>query len=285
MGILLAITALLSWGLGDFLIQRSARKFGDWMALFYITAFGSIVLFPFILKDLAPALASHGILLWLIAIVTLFFALLDFEALRIGKISVIEPIYAFEIPIAALLASYFAHERLSAAQGILIFCIMVGIFLISTRSFGHLKRIHLEKGVWFAAFATIGMGTANFLFGVGSRVTNPLVVNWFADIFLTIVCLGYLFFSDGLRDVMVGFRSNQRLVLMVSFFDNLAWIAFSYAMLFIPIAVATGISEGYIAFAGGLGLIFNREKLLKHQWIGFFLAASAVIALAIVTDK
>ena len=285
MGILLAITALLSWGLGDFLIQRSARKFGDWIALLYITAFGSIVLFPFVLKDLTPAFASHGILLWLTAIVTLVFALLDFEALRVGKISVIEPIYALEIPIAAFLAAYFAHETISMIQGVFIFFIMAGIFLVSTRSFRRLKRVDVEKGVWFAAFATIGMGTANFLFGIGSRATNPLVVNWFADIFLTVACLIYLLLSGGIRDVTAGLQNNRRLILTVSFFDNLAWIAFSYAMLFIPIAVATGISEGYIAFAGGLGLIFNREKLTKHQWVGFFLAAVAVIALAIVTDK
>jgi drug/metabolite transporter (DMT)-like permease len=285
MGILLALTALISWGLGDFLIQRSARKFGDWVALFYITAFGAIILFPFALKDLAPAFASHSILLWLAAIVTLLFALLDFEALRIGKISVIEPVYAFEIPIAALLAAYFAHEQLTATQILLIFSVMLGIFLISTRSFSHFKRIHLEKGAWFAAFATIGMGIANFLFGVGSRATSPLMINWFVDVFVAVACIVYLLSAGRAREIIADFKNNRRLILTVSFFDNLAWVAFSSAMLFIPIAVATGISEGYIAFAGGLGLIFNREKLKKHQWAGFLLAAVAVIALAIVTDK
>jgi multidrug transporter EmrE-like cation transporter len=56
-------------------------------------------------------------------------------------------------------------------------------------------------------------------------------------------------------------------------------------MLLIPIGVATGISEGYIAFAGGLGLVFNKEKLKAHQWVGFLLAVAAVVALAIITDK
>lgn len=285
MGILLAVTALLSWGLGDFLIQRSARKFGDWMALLYITAFGAIVLFPFVVNSIASSFASHGILLWIAAIVTLFFALLDFESLRVGKISIVEPIYAFEIPVAAVLAAYFAHEHLTMAQSILIISVMAGIFLISTRSFNHLKQIRIEKGVWVAVFGTIGMGTANFLFGVGSRATNPLVVNWFADIFVALVCLCYLFFSGRMHEIAADLKNNRRLIFTVSFLDNLAWVAFSYAMLFIPIGVATGISEGYVAFAGSLGLVFNKEKLKVHQWVGFLLAVVAVVALAIITDK
>ena len=285
MGILLAITALLSWGLGDFLIQRSARKFGDWISLFYITAFGAIILSPFVLNDLARSFAFHSILLWLAAIVTLLFALLDFESLRVGKISIVEPIYAFEIPIAAFLAAWLAHEALSAIQIFLVLSIMVGILLISTRSFRGFGRIRMEQGVWCAIFATIGMGTANFLFGIGSRVTNPLVVNWFVDIFVAAICFGYLAMTGKLKEISNDFKNNRRLIMTVSFFDNLAWVAFSYAMLLIPIGVATGISEGYIAFAGGLGLIFNNERLKRHQWAGFFLVTVAVIALAIVTDK
>lgn len=69
----------------------------------------------------------------------------------------------------------------------------------------------------------------------------------------------------------------------MSFFDNLAWVAFSAAMLYIPMGVATGISEGYIAFAGGLGLLLNNEKLRPHQWVGFVVAIVSVIILAFIT--
>ncbi|MEK7110702.1 MAG: EamA family transporter, partial [Patescibacteria group bacterium] len=55
MGIVFALTALFAWGIGDFLIQRSARKFGDWAALFFIDIFGTIVLLPFVWQDF-PAL-------------------------------------------------------------------------------------------------------------------------------------------------------------------------------------------------------------------------------------
>ena len=46
-GIGLAFAAMLSWGIGDFWIQKSARKVGDLEALFFITLFGAFVLSPF----------------------------------------------------------------------------------------------------------------------------------------------------------------------------------------------------------------------------------------------
>lgn len=285
MGILFAVMALFAWGFGDFLIQKSARAFGDWIALFYITAFGSIVLFPFVYADLRAAFSLHSLLLFAAGFITLAFALLDFEALRVGKISVVEPIYALEIPVTAVLAAYFIHENLTFAQVFFIIAVMTGIFFISARSFGVFKKIHMERGVWYAALATIGMGIANFLFGLGARATNPLIINWFVDIFVTIIALIYLVATSRLKIAGRELKERGVLVFKVGFFDNLAWVAFSYAMLYIPIAVATGISEGYIAFAGILGLIFNRERLRAHQKIGFVLAITAVIILAFITDK
>jgi drug/metabolite transporter (DMT)-like permease len=285
MGILLAFVALLAWGFGDFLIQKSARNFGNWVALFYISAFGSIVLFPFVYNDIGHAVSAHSVLLLGASVVILFAGLLDFEALRIGKISVVEPMYALEIPVAAVLAAYVIHETLTVPQVIFMVAIIAGIFLISTRSFSALKKLNAEKGVWQAIVATIGMGAVNFLFGVGSRETSPLMINWFTSLFIAIVTLIYLICTSRVGEIVANLKEKKLLVLGVSFFDNLAWVSFSYAMLFIPIAIATGISEGYIAFAGALGLMFNQEKLRRHQWIGFFLIVISVVLLAFITDK
>ncbi len=283
MGVLLAITALLSWGLGDFLIQRSARKFGDWVALFYISAFGTIVLLPFVYHEIPSALGSHALLLWAASIITLFAALLDFEALRVGKISVVEPIYAFEISVTTILAATLIGEGLNILQASLIVSLIVGILLISTRSFSAFKKMHLEKGVWYALLATIGMGTITFLFGLAARETSPLMINWFTSVVLAVACFAYLAYKGRLREIRNDFRASRRLILNVSFFDNLAWVAFSYAALSMPIAIAAGITEGFIVFASGLGLLFNKEKLRAHQWVGFALAVVSVITLAFIT--
>ena len=57
LGVLFALGALIFWGLGDFLIQRSTRKVGNWETLFIITLFGTVILIPFIYKDLYSLLS------------------------------------------------------------------------------------------------------------------------------------------------------------------------------------------------------------------------------------
>lgn len=285
MGILFAFIAMFSWGLGDFLIQKSARKFGDWLTLFYIAAFSAIVLFPFVCKELPGVFSDIKTLAFLIlaGIVILFAALFDIEAFKRGKISIIEPVNAMELPIAVLLASLILGEYLNFSQWLLLVLLIGGIFLVSTKSFRHLKNIRAERGVGFAALAAIAMGTTCLLFGVGGRKISPLMINWFTDLFLAIITFGYLAYKSRLREIAIDFRQNKKLILGVSFFDNAAWIAYTYSMVYIPIAISTGISESYIALAALLGLTINKEKLKKHQWLGLAVCIFAAVALAFLT--
>jgi len=285
MGVLFAVTALFAWGLGDFLIQRSARKFGDWLALFYVTFFATVVLFPFVYKDVARDVIAEWPLLLLVSTVIFVAALLDFEALKEGKISVIEPIYAMEIPVTAIIALAIINETLAPVQVFLIVISVLGLFLVSTRSFGHFKKMHLEKGVWYAFFATIGMGLSNFLFGYGSRALDPLMIVWMTSIFMATACFLYLLIAGRAKEIVYDFRHHKRLILNVGFFDTLAWVTYSYACLTIPIAIATSISEAYIVLGAILGYVYNKERLKVHQFLGFFLAFVALIALVFLTEK
>lgn len=285
MGIAFAFLALFSWGLGDFLIQRSARKFGDWVALLYITAFGSIVLFPFIYHEL-PGLSVDrvaALILFSAGCVITFASLLDFEGLRQGKISVVEPIYAMEVPITVALGVFVAKEYLSWVQGMLIAALLVGIFLVATKSFHHLRNIRAERGVWLAVLATIGMGVANFLFGIGGRVTSALMVNWFTSTFMAVVCILYLIATHRWGEVRHDLRHSKKLIIGMCVCDNVAWISYTAAALTIPIAIAIAVSESYIALAAMLGVVLNREKLGAHQKFGLGLAVVSVVILAFVT--
>jgi len=283
MGIAFAFLALIFWGIGDFLIQRSVRKFGDWIMIFYIDLIGVIMFTPFVFKTLIPTVRKPDdlVILLVASTVLLFAALVDFEALKNGKISVVEPIFAFEVPVTAILAYFFIQEKITVFELSLIIVLVVGIALVATKSWRHF-RLKMEKGVLLAILTTIFMGTANFLFGFGGRQTDPWLINWFTSAFLALVSLIYILSKGQAGLILQDWRINKNLITQVSIYDNLAWLFFTFSILYIPIAIATGISESYIALAALLGLVFNGEKLARHQWLGLIICSIAAVILAII---
>lgn len=283
MGSIFAIIAFLSWGFGDYFIQKTTRRFGDWLTLFYICLSASVILLPFIYPDIGPLFSAEGWkdlrILLLAGAVSTAAALCLFEGLRRGKIAVIDPIFSLEIIITASLAALFLGERLSGLQVMLIGVLFIGIILISVRGFHHFKDFKIEAGVIFALLATVLMGGENFLNGWGARLTDGLMVNWFISLFVTIVTFTYIVYSGQVKNIIPDIRRRPGLLAAVCFTDNLGWIAYSYSMTYIPMAMATGISEGYIALAAVLGLTLNKEKIKLHQIIGLIVTLAAAIGL------
>lgn len=285
MGLIFTFTALVCWGFGDFLIQKCTRKFGDWLSLFYIAAFVTLGLLPFIYQSLISSF-HHPLKLFLLllaGLVVLIASLLDLEALKLGKISVVEPIYAFEISVTAALSVFVIKESLSGGQILLIGSLLIGIILLSIKNFSDFKNVKLEKGIWYAISATVFMGIVNVIFGIGARTTDPLLINWVTSLIMAIAALIYLINKKQAKKIVFEFKKNKALILKTVIIDNLAWIAFAYSTLYIPIAITTSISEGYIGLAAGLGLIFNKERLKAHQFVGLIVVIASVIALARIT--
>lgn len=285
MGLFFVALAIAGWGLGDFLIQRSARKLGDWEALFYITAFGAVVLYPFVYQSLGALSPFDWVVLVGTSVVIFVAALLDFDALRVGKISVVEPIYAMEVPITIALSTLLVGELLSAEQLVLVMVLLAGIILVSNKHFSRLHVRTLERGVFVAILATVGMGLSNFLFGFAARSTTPLMINWFTCVFMALGTLGYLLYTGRGAKLITGMRRNPVLLLVVGACDNLAWVGFSSSTLYMPIGLATGLSESYIALAAILGLIYNKESLRPHQKVGLAVSVCAAVALAFVVPN
>ena len=282
LGILFAIGALVFWGFGDFLIQKTTRKLGDWKTLFVISLFGLIILTPFVYKDLE--MLNGNFLLFIGASATLLIAaMLDFEALKKGKLAIVEPALALEVLVSIIFAFIIINEVLNFKQIVLVICIILGITLVSLKSFHLKRRAWIEKGAILGMIGAIFMGATNFLVGFTSRVTNPLIITWFYSLFLTVICLAYLIANKKFGKLVSDFKRHKKLILAVSSFDNAAWICFAFAMTLIPIAIAVALSESYIALATLLGLMLNNEKLLTHQKIGIALTLASVIALAVIT--
>ncbi len=280
-----AVIAMLSWGIGDFLIQKSARKIGDWETIFVIAAFGTLILIPFVWKNI-PALFSdmNGFCILLgSALVLLLASMLWIEACRVGKMSVVEPALPFEIPAASVLALLILGEKISAFQLVLIIALILGLFLISFRgkifSFRHVA----EKGFLLAFIGSMFMGAGDFLIGWGARETDPLTAYFVVSIVMAVVSASFLLVQGRFRKTLKDIRGNKALLLTMAITDNIAWIGYAFAMTIIPIAVATGLSEASVIVAVMLGLFVNKERLQKHQKVGLFVALASAIVLAFIT--
>lgn len=281
-GIFFAFIAMISWGFGDFFIQKTTRLVGSWKALFFIGVVGLIGLLPFVWGDIEALNDRDVILLGSLGIVVVFTALFDFEALRRGKIAIIEPLIGLELPITVGLSIAVANESISFLQTLLIGVVFMGIMFAITE---HHSRLHyhkriLEKGVILAGIGAIGMALTNILVGISSQDISPLISIWFAHSLLAVVCGIYIFSKNEFRNLISDFKNNPQPIIGQSILDNLAWISFAKATTLIPIAIATTISESYVALAVLLGLFINREKLKFHQILGVILSTAGVILLA-----
>jgi drug/metabolite transporter (DMT)-like permease len=302
MGLLFALIAMFSWGTGDFLIQKDARRFGVWMTMFFITAFGTVILLPFVWQEI-PTIFQNLNNLWLLiatSIAILVAGLMEFQALKIGKISVIESIFTLEVFSALFLAFFLIQERPSLLEFIMIIFLIGGVMLVSLKKISWqrkswrakisnflLRPSHklFEKGVILGIFAAIVMGAVNFLFGISARQTSPLLTMWFTNLFLSFICYIFILSRIGNKEINADWKNQKRLILATVFLDNLAWIAFAYSATYLPIAIATAFSESYIIIAAVFGLIFNKEKLLKHQIFGMAITIASAIALALISRK
>ncbi len=277
---------MLCWGFGDFSIQKSTRKLGDWETLFVITSFGTVVLLPFVYRDLPKLFVESGDGLMVLISSGIFLtcaSLLIFEGYKRGKIAVLEPLLAFEIPAASLLAFFVLGDRISWLQIFVIVILMVGLFMVSFREKKFTKSFFLEKGVIIFFVGAIVMGFGDFLLGWGSRITNPLLANFILNLVMVTISSVFILsqkkFGRMFRDIM----ANRSLMLVMSIADNVAWIAYAFAMSLVPIAIATGLSESSIIVAVILGLAISHEKLQRHQKIGLVIALTSAIILAVIT--
>jgi drug/metabolite transporter (DMT)-like permease len=283
--LIFAFLATICWGFGDFLIQKSVRKIGNLQSLALIGIVGAIALFPFILHDIKNIFNLYNIgLLLLLGIITFVAAIFDFEALKRGKISVIDVLIELELPVTIILGFVFFKEVLSLQQIGIISLIFIGILLMAFKHLNFKKHVKsFEKGAFLAILAALGMGLINFLTAASSRQISPLMAVWFPWIVFTIICIFFIWSREGIRNFSNNISKFKWLVLAMGIFDTLAWLSYAYATNKGEIAIITAITESYPALAMFLGLWINKERINLHQYIGAGLAIVSSIFLSFIS--
>ncbi len=280
LSLLFAFGAMLCWGVGDFLIQRTTRTIGNIEALAWIGIIGSIGLTPFIIRDLSY-IFTFGNMVFLLSLGLVVFvaAIFNFQALKEGKLAVVDVVLTLELPVTILLSILFFKEVLSLLQVTMILSMMAGIILISTEKFSIYKQL-VEKGVYIAIVAALLTGSVNFMTATGSKVISPMMAVWAPWVLMTIFCLIVLAYRKNLGTFISNAKTHTKLILFMGIFDTIAWIFYAFAVQDYSISIITAIAGGYPAIAMLMGLWFNKESIKWHQYLGAGIALIASFVLA-----
>ncbi|MEK7627938.1 MAG: DMT family transporter [Patescibacteria group bacterium] len=287
LGILYACIAMIGWGLGDFFIQKATRIIGIYKALFFICISSTVILFPFIGDEISVRTFEDYQSLALLSGIIFVYALFLFQALKRGKISVVESVVALELPITVGLGVFVNGESLSVHQFIIFFAIFAGVILATTPRLDNLRyhRHIFEKGVLLAFVSAFLSALTNFYIGTYSQSMSPLFVIWATHGMLAALCGVYIIVRGEVRSLMQDIRAHPYIILAQTFFDNMAWISYAYATSIISISITVMISESYIVLAALLGYFVGREKLSRHQVLGACIAFTGLFALLATLDS
>lgn len=287
---------MISWGIGDFFLQRMSRKVGNIEALIFINFAGTILLLPFVFNHFLSLTWDTFLPLLVLSFVDTAFGLIALKAYGQGKLCVIDVILIMELPLTIFLGMIFLGEKLNALQTVLIFMIMTGIIFIAKERVGFIRRIlsyfykgglALEKGVMVAMLAALLSAVHNFLIAFNAREVSPFMTIWLPWTLSNVWILIYLFYKYGTKKIISGlishFKKNKKIIIYGSLFDNMAWLCYAGALAGKELSITTAITESYPVLAMFLGVKFNKEKISGWQYAGAALALGGSFVIAMIS--
>jgi len=273
--IILGLTSALSWGIGDFAGGLSSRKVGAYKAVMYAEAIGLtfiLIALPFIDE---PFPDSHTIK-WSVAagIVGTIGLLAFFDAMRLGRISVVAPLSALMGAIIPIVVGSLVDGLPQPIVLLAIGLALAAVVLISrekddpeTKSKKSYLHIPLLAGIAFGLyFVFMNEASENLVIG-------PLIIARSSG--MLGVALYLLFKKESFR-IKSG---SWHLLTANGFFDvggNLFYILAGQAGRMDVSAVLGSLYPGMTVF---LAWLILKEKLQITQWIGIILALIAIILM------
>jgi len=286
MGILLGLTAALSWGLADYFAALASRRTGSFRVVlgFHLMA---MVLLVALLMVTGESLSdvSGGDLAWLAFVGVLggVSYLAFYRALAIGPISIVSPIVSAYAAVTVVCAVLIGGERLAAGETAAIVVVIVGVLLASSdlAQMRRLERIAL-LGILLALATAVVIGA--FVYGVAYFSAEygwlvPIVLaRGFSTLFLVVASLrgGDWRFPD---------RSPRFLtaIVLIASVDTLGYVAFNFGVRHADTSVVATAAAPYAVVPIVAGVVLLHERPRTTQWAGIGLVMAGLILLGLVS--
>lgn len=285
MDILLGLVAALCWGVADYFIRSVSQSMGALRAQFYSQLGGGLVLSAYLLLsgEWSGILAWHSPSLWwwmlgvvlMITVASLAF----FEAFRVGVLAIVSPIAGSFAAVTTVL-SLLAGERFAFQTALGLGASLLGVALASIPPNGKTTTYQgkLPPGVALALFAAITYGSSFWILGrfVIPEIGGVLPI-WFARLISPLLLLGFAWATR--RNLSVPERS-WGMAMAIGALATVATVSVAVGSTLGPVAVVTVLGSLSAAITVLLALVFLRERLVGHQWVGVVAALVGILLLS-----
>jgi drug/metabolite transporter (DMT)-like permease len=281
--VLLGVVAALAWGVHDFLARFPSRAVGPIPTLFWVTAFGFILISAWLAASGVPVDIDWS-KLWLPAlsgIALALGALSLFAALALGPISLVAPI-AGSYPALAMIFAVAEGARPSLPQWLAIVAVIGGVLIVSRsgRSYeqsGDIAPGKLSLILALSFLASLGFATALMSGQAATPIFGEVETVWIARSFGLVTVAGICLWK---RTDCIPPRRWLPLLALMGALDVTALASVTAAGTLPDPAFATVVSSAFGAVTVVLARIFLREPISPIQLLGMVLIFAGVAGLA-----
>jgi drug/metabolite transporter (DMT)-like permease len=271
--------AALAWGTGTFCSARSSRIIGAWSVVAWVMLVGLIANLVLIAAGPSPGPLSATDIAWMLAsgLGNVVGLILEYTALRRGKVGLVTPVTSTEGAIAAVLA-VIAGEALGVPSAVLLAVVVVGVVLAGVAPDESASDQRKAAAVGLAVLAALLFGIGIFATG---HISESLPVGW-AVLPPRLVGVAIVTIPLALSRRLKLSRSALPLVVFTGIAEVLGFVSFALAARH-SVAVAAVLGSQFGAVAAVTAYVFLRERLTRLQLAGVALILAGVAALAWVT--
>lgn len=281
--IIFGLSAMVAWGLMDFLAVYTCKHLGNYKTLLWSQLFGFLLLMLAYFFFGAPIPIDSSLLILVIdGLAVLIGYVYFYKALENGLVSVASPISSMWAAVAVIMGAIILHERLSTLQIIAIVLVILGCALVS----GDIKELFkigerkLEVGVKEGLVAMLAWGSMVVF-------VTPIIreIGWFMPLFVArIATVVSLFLFMKVRKIEMKFEPKKIflvILILTGVMDVFGFIALNMGLSKYPASLITPITAAYPLVTAVLAYIFYKERLVLNQYIGILGIIAGLIILSL----
>ena len=271
--------AALAWGAGTFCSARSSRIIGAWSVVAWVMLFGLLANLVVIAVGPRPGSLGTADITWMLVsgLGNAAGLLLEYSALRRGKVGIVTPVTSTEGAIAAVLA-VAVGEALGLASAGLLAIVALGVVLAGAAPEEASPERRKSGAFWLAALAALSFGIGIFATG---HLSASLPVGW-AVLPPRLVGVAAVTIPLAMSRRLKLSRSALPLVVFTGIAEVLGFVCFAVGARD-SVAVAAVLGSQFAAVASMAAFLFLRERLTRLQLTGVVLILAGVAALTWVT--